>query len=105
MEDPDIIFLNEATVGWTYLPAKTLTSDWPVSPRFHMLHWFFTSPTAEEITEKMDHILYSVREESWHKDQKTILSTPEVLADFCKILFKLSIDDHRFYINPHRDKS
>ena len=46
MEDPDIIILDEATVGLDLFARENSYVRLTVSPRFHMLHWFFTSPTT-----------------------------------------------------------
>lgn len=58
MEDPDIIILDEATVGLDLLPAKSLYVRLTVSPLLpHAPLVLYVTHHAEEITEKMDHIL------------------------------------------------
>ena len=63
MEDPDIIILDEATVGLDYLPAKSSCVRLIASPRFLTLHWFFTSLTTLRKSLKTWTIFsYSVKE-------------------------------------------
>ena len=70
MEDPDIIILDEATV-----PAKSCYVRSTVSPRFLTHPWSFTSPTMlKRLLRRWTTSSYSVKEKSWHKDQKMISS-------------------------------
>ena len=56
---------------------------------------------AEEITEKMDHILLLRQGKIVAQGPKNDIITPEVLADFYQNPVQIiPIDDHRFYINP-----
>ncbi len=102
MEDPDIIILDEATVGLDlFAREKALTSDRP----YHLASSRTTGPYvthhAEEITEKMDHILLLRQGKIVAQGPKNDIITPEVLADFyqnpVQIIQLMTIV---FYINP-----
>ena len=90
MEDPDIIILDEATVGLDLFAREKLLRQ--IDRITHH---------AEEITEKMDHILLLRQGRIVAQGPKNDIITPEVLADFYQNPVQIiPIDDHRFYINP-----
>ena len=100
MEDPDIIILDEATVGLDLFAREKLlrqidriTSHAPLV--------LYVTHHAEEITENMDHILLLRQGKIVAQGPKNDVITPEVLADFYQNPVQIiPIDDHRFYINP-----
>ena len=93
MEDPDIIILDEATVGLDLFAREKL---------LRQIDRITSLPHApEEITEKMDHILLLRQGKIVAQGPKNDIITPEVLADFYQNPVQIiPIDDHRFYINP-----
>ena len=103
MEDPDIIILDEATVGLDLFASwKTLDVRLIVSPPLpHAPLVLYVTHHAEEITENMDHILPTPSRKIVAQGPKNDVITPEVLADFYQNPVQIiPIDDHRFYINP-----
>lgn len=102
MEDPDIIILDEATVGLDLFAREKLLHqidrimDLPHAPLV-----LYVTHHAEEITEKMDHILLLRQGEIVAQGPKNDIIQPDVLAAFYQNPVKIiPIDDHRFYINP-----
>ena len=75
MEDPDIIILDEATVGLDlFAREKLLRQIDRITSLPHAPLVLYVTHHAEEITEKWTTSSYSVKEKSWHKDQKMISS-------------------------------
>lgn len=102
MEDPDIIILDEATVGLDLFAREKLLrqidriTDLPHAPLV-----LYVTHHAEEITEKMDHILLLREGCIVAQGPKEDIVRPEVLADFYQNPVQIiPIDNHRFYINP-----
>lgn len=102
MEDPDIIILDEATVGLDLFAREKLLrqidriTSLPLAPLV-----LYVTHHAEEITENMDHILLLRQGKIVAQGPKNDVITPEVLADFYQNPVQIiPIDDHRFYINP-----
>lgn len=102
MEDPDIIILDEATVGLDLFAREKLLhqidriTDLPHAPLV-----LYVTHHAEEITEKMDHILLLRQGEIVAQGPKNDIIQPDVLAAFYQNPVQIiPIDDHRFYINP-----
>ena len=102
MEDPDIIILNEATVGLDlFAREKILCQIDRITSLPHAPLVLYVTHHAEEITEKMDHILLLRQGKIVAQGPKNDIITPEVLADFYQNPVQIiPIDDHRFYINP-----
>ncbi len=101
MEDPDIIILDEATVGLDLFARENSCVRLTVSLHFHMLHWFFMSPTTlKKSLKNGPHPPTPSRKNRGTRTKNDII-TPEVLADFYQNPVQIiPIDDHRFYINP-----
>ena len=102
MEDPDIIILDEATVGLDlFAREKLLRQIDRITSLPHAPLVLYVTHHAEEITEKMDHILLLRQGKIVAQGPKNDIITPEVLADFYQNPVQIiPIDDHRFYINP-----
>ena len=102
MEDPDIIILDEATVGLDlFAREKLLRQIDRITSLPHAPLVLYVTHHAEEITEKMDHILLLRQGRIVAQGPKNDIITPEVLADFYQNPVQIiPIDDHRFYINP-----
>ncbi|ELW73706.1 ABC transporter ATP-binding protein [Streptococcus thermophilus MTCC 5460] len=102
MEDPDIIILDEATVGLDlFAREKLLRQIDRISSLPHAPLVLYVTHHAEEITENMDHILLLRQGKIVAQGPKNDVITPEVLADFYQNPVQIiPIDDHRFYINP-----
>ena len=102
MEDPDIIILDEATVGLDlFAREKLLRQIDRITSLPHAPLVLYVTHHAEEITEKMDHILLLRQGKVVAQGPKNEIITPEVLADFYQNPVQIiPIDDHRFYINP-----
>ena len=102
MEDPDIIILDEATVGLDlFAREKLLRQIDRITSLSHAPLVLYVTHHAEEITENMDHILLLRQGKIVAQGPKNDVITPEVLADFYQNPVQIiPIDDHRFYINP-----
>ena len=102
MEDPDIIILDEATVGLDlFAREKLLRQIDRITSLPHAPLVLYVTHHAEEITEKMDHILLLRQGKIVAQGPKNDIITPEVLADFYQNPVQIiPIDEHRFYINP-----
>ena len=102
MEDPDIIILDEATVGLDlFAREKLLRQIDRITSLPHAPLVLYVTHHAEEITENMDHILLLRQGKIVAQGAKNDIITPEVLADFYQNPVQIiPIDDHRFYINP-----
>ena len=102
MENPDIIILDEATVGLDlFAREKLLRQIDRITSLPHAPLVLYVTHHAEEITEKMDHILLLRQGKIMAQGPKNDIITPEVLADFYQNPVQIiPIDDHRFYINP-----
>ena len=102
MEDPDIIILDEATVGLDlFAREKLLRQIDRITSLPHAPLVLYVTHHAEEITENMDHILLLRQGKIVAQGPKNDVITPEVLADFYQNPVQIiPIDDHRFYINP-----
>ena len=102
MEDPDIIILDEATVGLDlFAREKLLRQIDRITSLPHAPLVLYVTHHAEEITENMDHILLLRQGKIVAQGTKNDIITPEVLADFYQNPVQIiPIDDHRFYINP-----
>ena len=102
MENPDIIILDEATVGLDlFAREKLLRQIDRITSLPHAPLVLYVTHHAEEITEKMDHILLLRQGKIVAQGPKNDIITPEVLADFYQNPVQIiPIDDHRFYINP-----
>ena len=102
MEDPDIIILDEATVGLDlFAREKLLRQIDRITSLPHAPLVLYVTHHAEEITENMDHILLLRQGKIVAQGPKNDIITPEVLADFYQNPVQIiPIDDHRFYINP-----
>jgi len=102
MEDPDIIILDEATVGLDlFAREKLLRQIDRITSLPHAPLVLYVTHHAEEITEKMDHILLLRQGRIVAQGPKNDIITPEVLADFYQNPVQIiPIDNHRFYINP-----
>ena len=102
MEDPDIIILDEATAGLDlFAREKLLHQIDRITSLPHAPLVLYVTHHAEEITEKMDHILLLRQGRIVAQGPKNDIITPEVLADFYQNPVQIiPIDDHRFYINP-----
>ena len=75
MKIPTSSSLTKQLLAWICLPAKSSYVRLTVSPRFLTHHWSFTSPTMlKKSLKKWTTSSYSVKEKSWHKDQKMISS-------------------------------
>lgn len=101
MEDPDIIILDEATVGLDlFAREKLLRQIDHITSLPHAPLVLYVTHHAE-ITENMDHILLLRQGKIVAQGPKNDVITPEVLADFYQNPVQIiPIDDHRFYINP-----
>ena len=102
MEDPDIIILDEATVGLDLFAREKLLRQMDrITSLPHAPLVLYVTHHAEEITENMDHILLLRQGKIVAQGTKNDIITPEVLADFYQNPVQIiPIDDHRFYINP-----
>ena len=102
MEDPDIIILDEATVGLDlFAREKLLRQIDRITSLPHAPLVLYVTHHAEELSENMDHILLLRQGKIVAQGPKNDVITPEVLADFYQNPVQIiPIDDHRFYINP-----
>ncbi|MBM7635635.1 ABC transporter ATP-binding protein [Streptococcus saliviloxodontae] len=102
MEAPAIIILDEATVGLDlFAREKLLRQIDKITELDHAPLVLYVTHHAEEITEKMTHILLLREGEIVAQGKKEDIITPEVLADFYQNPVQIiPIDEHRFYINP-----
>ena len=109
MEDPDIIILDEATVGLDLFARENffLRQIDRITSLPHAPLVLYVTHHAEEITEKMDHILLLRQGKNRGTRTKNDIITPEVLADFYQNPVQIiPIDDHRFTLTLfYRDKS
>ena len=96
------IILDEATVGLDlFAREKLLRQIDRITSLPHAPLVLYVTHHAEEITEKMDHILLLRQGKIVAQGPKNDIITPEVLADFYQNPVQIiPIDDHRFYINP-----
>ena len=75
MEDPDIIILDEATVGLDLFAREKLLRQIDRITSLPHAPLSFTSPTMlKRLLRRWTTSSYSVKEKSWHKDQKMISS-------------------------------
>ncbi|MBM7642385.1 ABC transporter ATP-binding protein [Streptococcus loxodontisalivarius] len=102
MEDPAIIILDEATVGLDlFAREKLLRQIDKITELAHAPLVLYVTHHAEEITEKMTHIMLLRQGQIVAQGPKNDIIKPEVLADFYQNpVTIIPIDDHRFYINP-----
>ena len=93
---------GEATVGLDlFAREKLLRQIDRITSLPHAPLVLYVTHHAEEITEKMDHILLLRQGKIVAQGPKNDIITPEVLADFYQNPVQIiPIDDHRFYINP-----
>lgn len=103
MENPDIIILDEATSGLDLFAREQLLHQinkiiaLPQAPLV-----IYVTHHAEEITEKMDHILLLRRGEIIAQGPKKTIITPSTLADFYENPVSIiPIDQDRFFIKPN----
>ena len=102
MEDPEIIILDEATSGLDLFAREKLLkqvekiADLPHAPTI-----LYVTHHAEEITDRMSHILLLRQGEIVAQGKKEAIITPKVLADFYENPVSIiPIDDKRFFIKP-----
>ncbi|MGT2908101.1 ABC transporter ATP-binding protein [Streptococcus dentiloxodontae] len=102
MEDPDIIILDEATSGLDlFAREKLLRQIDKIAELPHAPLVIYVTHHAEEITERMDHILLLRQGEVIAQGSKAEIITPKVLTDFYQSPVSIvPIDDKRFYIHP-----
>ncbi|WP_307975996.1 ABC transporter ATP-binding protein [uncultured Streptococcus sp.] len=102
MEDPEIIILDEATTGLDLFAREKLLAqvdriaDLPHAPTV-----LYVTHHAEEITDKMEHILLLRKGKIVAQGRKEDIITPEVLENFYQNPVSIiPIDDKRFFIKP-----
>jgi len=102
MEDPDIIILDEATVGLDlFAREKLLRQIDRITSLPHAPLVLYVTHHAEEITDKMSHILLLRRGKIVAQGPKKDIITPQVLENFYESPVNIiSIDDKRFFIKP-----
>ncbi|MGT2649314.1 ABC transporter ATP-binding protein [Streptococcus troglodytae] len=102
MEKPEIIILDEATSGLDlFAREKLLTQVEKISELPHAPTILYVTHHAEEITDKMSHILLLRRGEIVAQGPKKDIITPQVLENFYESPVNIiSIDDKRFFIKP-----
>lgn len=102
MEKPEIIILDEATSGLDlFAREKLLTQVEKISELPHAPTILYVTHHAEEITDKMSHILLLRRGEIVAQGPKKNIITPQVLENFYESPVNIiSIDDKRFFIKP-----
>lgn len=102
MEDPEIIILDEATSGLDlFAREKLLTQVEKITELPHAPTILYVTHHAEEITDKMSHILLLRRGKIVAQGPKKDIITPQVLENFYESPVNIiSIDDKRFFIKP-----
>lgn len=102
MEEPDIIILDEATVGLDLFAREKLLkqidriTDLPQAPTV-----LYVTHHAEEITQKMDHVLLLKQGRIIAQGKKEdIITLPTLTKFFDNQVSIIPIDDHRFFIKP-----
>ncbi|WP_165329508.1 ABC transporter ATP-binding protein [Streptococcus tangpeifui] len=102
MEEPDIIILDEATVGLDLFAREKLLkqidriTDLPQAPTV-----LYVTHHAEEITQKMDHVLLLKQGRIIAQGKKEdIITLPTLTEFFDNQVSIIPIDDHRFFIKP-----
>ena len=102
MEEPDIIILDEATVGLDlFAREKLLKQVDRITDLPHAPHVLFVTHHAEEITRKMDHVLLLKKGQIIAQGKKEdIITVPTLTKFFDNRVSIIPIDDHRFFIKP-----
>lgn len=102
MEEPDIIILDEATVGLDLFAREKLLkqidriTDLPQAPTV-----LYVTHHAEEITQKMDHVLLLKQGRIIAQGKKEdIITVPTLTKFFDNQVSIIPIDNHRFFIKP-----
>lgn len=102
MEEPDIIILDEATVGLDLFAREKLLkqidriTDLPQAPTV-----LYVTHHAEEITQKMDHVLLLKQGRIIAQGKKEdIITVPTLTKFFDNQVSIIPIDNHRFFIRP-----
>lgn len=105
MEEPDIIILDEATVGLDLFARERLLkqidriADLEQAPTL-----LYVTHHAEEITEKMEHVLLLKEGQIVAQGPKeAIITVPTLTEFFDNKVDIIPLDDHRFFIKPDLD--
>ncbi|MCB4991736.1 ABC transporter ATP-binding protein [Streptococcus mutans] len=102
MEEPEIIILDEATSGLDlFAREKLLAQIEKITDLPHTPTILYVTHHAEEITDKMNHILLLRRGEIVAQGLKEDIITPQILENFYESPVNIiPIDDKRFFIKP-----
>lgn len=102
MEEPDIIILDEATVGLDlFAREKLLKQVDRITELPHAPHVLYVTHHAEEITQKMDHVLLLKQGRIIAQGKKEdIITVPTLTEFFDNKVSIIPIDVHRFFIKP-----
>lgn len=106
MEDPEIIILDEATSGLDlFAREKLLAQVERIADLPHAPTVIYVTHHAEEITDRMSHILLLRKGHIVAQGSKADIIKPDVLEDFYQSPVRiLPIDDKRFFIKPELDE-
>lgn len=102
MEEPEIIILDEATSGLDlFAREKLLAQIEKITDLPHTPTILYVTHHAEEITDKMNHILLLRRGEIVAQGLKEDIIIPQILENFYESPVNIiPIDDKRFFIKP-----